>query len=414
MTSNDSKTVDYRRLIKNVEQLVEAIEDADDVAATVRMVADAVIAQFRDQLGLYGGRIYRREGDEFVLEGTFGDAKEVAEGLSVPVDYGPVRSLIQKRTLYMEEDDPLLDRDLEAELGVQQFVAIEVGDQDYILSFNVAPGYDKSSILFSLGILRHSINQKIRQERMADALREARRIQASILPRGNPNFAGFDICGRSVPLETVGGDHFDFISMTDKIMGLAIADVSGHGLPAALQVRDIYMGLRMGLSRDYKIVRTVERLNEIIHLSTLTSRFVSMVYGELERSGNFVYVNCGHPAPFRLAADGGEKLLERGGIVLGPIPDATYERGFVKIRPGDLLVLYTDGIIEAMGRGTTGKLEEYGLRRLMDTAREHQGESAGEVIQAIFESLEVFCGEEPAEDDRTVVVVKLPADAEEN
>ena len=84
----------------------------------------------------------------------------------------------------MKEDDPLLDRDLEAALGVQQFVAIEVGEQEYILSFNVAPGYDKSSILFSLGILRHSINQKIRQERMADALREARRIQASILPRG--------------------------------------------------------------------------------------------------------------------------------------------------------------------------------------------------------------------------------------
>ena len=93
----------------------------------------------------------------------------------------------------------------------------------------------------------------------------------------------------------------------------------------------------------------MERLNEIIHLSTLTSRFVSMVYGELEASGNFVYVNCGHPPPFRVAADGKEKLLERGGIVLGPIPDATYERGFVKIRPGDLLVLYTDGIVEGTG-----------------------------------------------------------------
>jgi len=408
VTSDDSKRVDYNRLIKNVEHLVEAIEDADDVAATVHMVADAVISQFRDQLGLYGGRIYRREGDEFVLQGTFGEAKEVPEGLRVPADYGPIGELIQRRTLYMEEDDPLLDRDLEADLGVQQFVAIEVGDQEYILSFNVAPGHDKSSILFSLGILRHSINQKIRQERMVDALRQARRIQASIVPRGNPDFAGFDICGRSNPMETVGGDHFDFISMTDKIIGLAIADVSGHGLPAALQVRDIYMGLRMGLSRDYKIVRTIERLNEIIHLSTLTSRFVSMVYGELESSGNFVYVNCGHPPPFRVAADGSEKMLERGGIVLGPIPDATYERGFVKIRPGDLLVLYTDGIVEAMGREEGGPPEEFGLRRLIDAARDHQHESAGGVVQAIFDRLETFCAGEAPEDDRTLVVVKRP------
>lgn len=406
MTSSDSRAVDYKRLIKNVEHLVEAIEGADDVAATVHMVADAVISQFRDQLGLYGGRIYRREGDEFVLQGTFGDAKEVPEGLRVSVDYGPIRSLIKKRTLYMEADDPLLDRALESHLGVQQFVAIEVGDQEYILSFNVAPGYDRSGILFSLGILRHSINQKIRQERMADALRQARRIQASILPRGNPEFAGFEICGRNEPMEAVGGDHFDFIPMTDKIMGLAIADVSGHGLPAALQVRDIYMGLRMGLGRDFKIVRTVERLNQIIHLSTLTSRFVSMVYGELESSGNFVYVNCGHPAPFRLSADGSTKLLERGGAVLGPIQDATYERGFVKIRPGDLLVLYTDGIVEATCRGETGELEEFGLDRVIETAREHQSESAAEVVDAIFERLEAYCNGAPAEDDRTLIVVK--------
>lgn len=408
MTSNDPRVVDYNRLIKNVEHLVEAIEDADDVAATVHMVADAVIAQFKDQLGLFGGRIYRREGDEFVLQGTFGEAKEVPEGLRVAAAYGPIRELLQRRTLYMEEDDPLLDRDLEADLGVQQFVALEVGDQEYILSFNVAPGYDKSSILFSLGILRHSINQKIRQERMADALRQARRIQSSIVPRGNPEFAGFDICGRSIPMETVGGDHFDFISMTDKVIGLAIADVSGHGLPAALQVRDIYMGLRMGLSRDYKIVRTVERLNEIIHMSTLTSRFVSMVYGELEASGNFVYVNCGHPPPFRVAASGEQKLLERGGIVLGPIPDATYERGFVKVRPGDLLVFYTDGIVEATCSEAGGEPEEFGLERLMAAAKDHQTGSAGQVVQAIFDRLEAFCDGAPAEDDRTVVVVKRP------
>ena len=209
-------------------------------------------------------------------------------------------------------------------------------------------------------------------------------------------------------METVGGDHFDFISLTDKVMGLAIADVSGHGLPAALQVRDIYMGLRMGLSRDFKIVRTVERLNEIINLSTLTSRFVSMVYGELESSGNFVYVNCGHPAPFRLAADGSVKLLERGGVVLGPIPDATYERGFVKVRPGDLLVLYTDGIIEATGLEGAGDLEEFGLQRLIETARRHQSQSAKEVVAAIFDRLHEFTEGTAAEDDRTLVVVKRP------
>ena len=174
-------------------------------------------------------------------------------------------------------------------------------------------------MLFSLGVLRYAINQKLRQERMEEVFEQARKIQASILPRRVPVYGAFELYGQSRPMEKVGGDFYDYIPITDKILGLAIADVSGHGLPAALQVRDIYMGLRMGLSRDFKIVRTVERLNTIIHKSTLTSRFVSMFYGELEPNGVFIYVNAGHPPPFHLAANGEVRFLDEGGAVLGPL-----------------------------------------------------------------------------------------------
>src|SRR3954468_18549928 len=250
----------------------------------------------------------------------------------------------------MDAEDPDIDRNLENLLGVQRFAAIEVGSEEYILAFNVAPGHDRDDVLFSLGILRHSVNQKIRREKMEGIFEEARKIQASILPRREPDYGEFDIFGRSDPMEEVGGDFYDFIPVTDKILGLAIADVSGHGLPAALQVRDIYMGLRMGLARDFKIVRTVERMNRIIHRSTLTSRFVSMFYGELELNGVFIYVNAGHPAPFHLAADGTARFLEEGGPFLGPLAEATYERGFVVMKPGDMLVFFTDGICETLGR----------------------------------------------------------------
>ncbi len=246
----------------------------------------------------------------------------------------PSQLVLEQGTVYMDADDPRIDRGLEALLGVQQFAAIEVGDEEYILAFDVGPGIDRDDVLFSLGILRHAINQKIRQERMEGIFAEARKIQASILPRRVPSYGSFDIAGRSSRWKSVGGDFFDYIPLTDKILGLAIADVSGHGLPAALQVRDIYMGLRMGLARDFKIVRTVERMNNIIHQSTLTSRFVSMFYGELELNGVFIYVNAGHPPPFHLAADGTARELSEGGPVLGPLSDATYERGFVRMKPG--------------------------------------------------------------------------------
>ena len=207
-------------------------------------------------------------------------------------------------------------------------------------------------------------------------------------------------------MESVGGDLYDYIPINDKILGLAIADASGHGLPAALQVRDIYVGLRLGMSRDYKIVRTLERLNRIIHAGTLTSRFVSMFYGELERNGVLIYVNAGHPPPFHLAADGAVTHLEHGGPVLGPLPEATYDRGYVQMCPGDMLVFYTDGITEtaAAAEGSA----EYRVARLLEVTRANQGRTAAEVVTAIFDSLDEWSGGAAPQDDRTVIVVVFP------
>jgi sigma-B regulation protein RsbU (phosphoserine phosphatase) len=266
----------------------------------------------------------------------------------------------------------------------------------------------REDIVFSLQILRNAINQKVRQERMEEVFREARKIQASILPRKVPPYAPFEMAGRTEPMDKVGGDFFDMIPLTDKILGLAIADVSGHGLPAALQVRDVHMGLRMGMARDFKIVRTVERLNGIIHKSTLTSRFVALFYGELELNGTFIYVNAGHVAPFHLRPDGAVRFLNEGGPVLGPLADATYERGFVKMQPGDLLVLFTDGIVESREKGQD---EEFGTNRLLEVARELHGRRPAEVVAGIFARLEQWTGGTPPEDDRTVLIVSYPAPA---
>jgi len=399
--------VNYRELMKKVEHAVETIERTDDVADTIHTVTSLIIGQFRDELGLYAGRLYQRYGGYLVLQKAFGEAKELPPGIRVPITYEPVQTLLDHGIVYMEKSDPKFDHSLEEQLGVEQFAAIEVGE-DFVLAFNVAPGHHREDILFSLGILRHSLNQKIRQERMEGIFREARKIQASILPRRAPAFRTFDIFGRTVPVESVGGDFFDYVPLSDKILGLAIADVSGHGLPAALQTRDIYMGLRMGLGRDFKIVRTVERLNRIIHESTLTSRFVSMFYGELESQGTFIYVNAGHPPPYHLPADGDPRPLEEGGTVLGPVADATYERGFVNLRPGDLLVLYTDGISETRGRGGDG-WNEYGVESMLKVAAAHRHEPAEKIVEAVGKDVRRFSRGTPADDDRTLVVVRYPA-----
>ncbi|MGH9465314.1 MAG: PP2C family protein-serine/threonine phosphatase [Thermoanaerobaculia bacterium] len=401
--------VDYADLMKRVEGVVDSIAERGDLP-TVLAIANRVIQSLRTELGLTGGRLYVRHGDDYVLETTFPDAKRVRKGLRVPATYPPVDALLEQGTLFMAAGDPRMDPQLEEELGVKQFAAIEIGDErfDCILAFDVARDADPTGILYSLSILRHSINDKLRQGKLDDIYREARRIQHSILPRRMPVYGSFEFAARSEPMEIVGGDFYDFIPITDKILGLAIADVSGHGLPAALQVRDVYTGLRMGLSRDFKIVRTVERLNEIIHRSTLTSRFVSMVYGELEINGNFIYVNAGHPAPYYVRADGTVQALRAGGAVLGPIRQATYERGFVHLRPGDLVVLTTDGILESQAKGPDGKIGEYGEERLLAVVRAHLERPAKEIVEAVFADVDHHRGRRALKDDRTVVVVRYP------
>lgn len=406
----------YRALMQRVEEVLEHIERDPEKRLSISSVAKEIIRKLREELGIHGGRLYESDGDSYRLVATFPDAREMDQEVVIPRTYPPIELCLMRGSVYMEADDPLVDPELEASLGVTEFAAVELDNGSYILGFSVEPGHLRDEILFSLGVVRKGLNRRLREEHMTDIFREARRIQASILPSKAPSFGPFDIAGRSHSMDSVGGDLFDYIPITDRILGLAIADASGHGLPAALQVRDIYTGLRMGLGRDFKIVRTVERLNNIIHVSTLTSRFVSMFYCELEVTGGVIGVNAGHPPPFHLAVDGTVTFFEAGGPVLGPLPNANYDRSFTTMRPGDLIVLYTDGITETLKASkeprdeTSWEGEEYGVERLLAVARENQGRRAEEVIDAIFQSVANWSGDAPAQDDCTVVVVVYPSE----
>jgi sigma-B regulation protein RsbU (phosphoserine phosphatase) len=390
-----------KSLFRKVERAIQTIEKSVDVASTVTSAAGAVIEIFRDDLGVRGGRLYERRDDFYEITHTFGEVKPVPPGLSVPADYPPIENVIDNGVVVLDLNAPGVDRAFEEKIGADRFAAIAVGDDKFILSFSVDPGANDEDLLVSLGILRHAVDQKIRQERMETLLQEARQIQTSILPKRLPRFGTFDIAGRSDPAEIVGGDFYDIIPVSEQIVGIAIADASGHGLPAALQVRDIYTGLRMGVARDFKIVRTVERLNRIIHESRLTSKFVSLFYGELELSGNFIYVNAGHNPPV-LVREREVVLLRQTGMVLGPSRDAAYSRGFVTLEIGDVLVLYTDGIVEA----TDASDEEFGIDRLKRVIADARGETAETILAAILRQVAKFTRGAVAQDDRTLLVIR--------
>jgi len=399
--------MDYKRLLTQVERTLEQIESAETTRFTIEQIAETIAKNFRDQLGISGGRIYELTPDDncYTLVGRFGASTLEGDlGIAVPRDYKPVEMVIENGIIVMDADDPGVDPVLEHRLGAQRFAAISAGDEDYIIAFDVAPALSREDINFSLNLIRYTINQRLRAERYESLIVEAQRIQQSILPSRIPQYAGFDIWGRTVPAEIVSGDFYDFIPLSDSILGLAIADGSGHGLPAALVVRDIYMGLRMATDRDFKIIRTMEKLNHIIHRSRLTTKFVSLFYGELETGGILIYSNAGHNYPFLLKGNRVEHL-KNGGPVLGPTPDATYTRGFAKLDPGDLLCLYSDGIVEAHDKFD----REFGLDRLQRIVKQSRTRTAQEIGLEVLARVAKWGRE--GEDDRTVVIVKATANA---
>ena len=392
--------MDYKSLLIKVERTLEQIEMTQATSTTIEQLGETIATNFRDELGITGGRVYEQRGDDtYQLVGRFGVAHEGELGINVPKNYKPVENVLENGAVVMGPGDPGVDPVLEQRIGAGRFAAIVVGDDNHILSFNVAPELSREDILFSLNLVRYAINQKLRTLHYQSLIVEAQRIQQSILPQRIPQYAGYDIWGRTVPAEIVSGDFYDFIPVSDSVLGLAIADGSGHGLPAALVVRDIYMGLRMATDRDFKIIRTIEKLNHIIHRSRLTTKFVSLFYGEIETGGILIYCNAGHNLPFILQGNL-VTFLQATGPVLGPMPDATYVRGFAKLSAGDLLCMYSDGIVEAHDHSD----REFGMPRLLRVVRANRDKSAQEIGQAVLARVAKWGRE--GEDDRTVVIVK--------
>jgi sigma-B regulation protein RsbU (phosphoserine phosphatase) len=392
--------MDYRKLLTQVERTLEQLETSDSPSISVAQIAETIATNFRDQLGITGGRVYEARDESYELVARFGEAHDGELGIEVPKDYKPIELVTENGIVVMDPTDPGFDPVLEEKLGAQRFCAIAVGDDDFIIAFNVSPSHRREDILFSLNLIRYAINQRLRARWYESLIVEAQRIQQSILPSRIPQYAGYDIWGRTVPAEIVSGDFYDFIPVSDNILGLAIADGSGHGLPAALVVRDVYMGLRMATDRDFKIVRTLEKLNHIIHRGRLTTKFVSLFYGELETGGILIYCNAGHNPPFLLRKNGKVEFLRNGGPVLGPTPDATYTRGYVQLEPDDLLCMYTDGIIEAHDR----KDHEFSTDRLVKLVKANRTRSAQEIGQEVLARVAKWG--RAGEDDRTVVIVK--------
>jgi len=399
----DPVRADYKALYRKLESVLGRIEHAADPSDMLAGILQTLIIDFRSELGFEHGRIYRREGEDFYLFNRYGSELGAPIGFRVPPGYPPHMRTLTEGLLIMKRGDPGFDDAIEQTLGVgSTFAAIAVGEgSTHVIAFSIKGEIMEQNILYSLSAVRHVVNLRLEQQKFSGILEESRVIQESLLPAAPPRFSGYEMDGRSRPTEFVGGDVFDYLRLTDGLFGVAIADASGHGLPAALLARDVITGLRMGIRPELKVVRVIESLNEVIHRAALSSKFISLWYGEFETNGTMIYCNAGHNPP--LLQRGTRFLaLDRGGLVLGPNPAARYERGHVRLRAGDRIVMYTDGLIEC--ENSAGR--PFGLRRLRDVLRKTQDLPAGEVVDALFQAVDRHAGRARQQDDITAVVVR--------
>lgn len=249
---------------------------------------------------------------------------------------------------------------------------------------------------------RH-LREQIDRERLVRELTIARRIQLSFLPDRDPGWPGFDVSGYNLSSEEVSGDFFDYIPISDSNWGIVIADVSGKGVPASLIMSSLRAALWAEVHNTYSLAEICGRVNNFLYQSLGETEFVTAVYGVLNLEERlFTYSNAGHFPPIHLRGEDVVEYLEEGGLILGAFPDAVYQESWIRIAPGDLLLFYTDGSVEA--QDATG--DEFGRDRLVEALQKMRHLPARQIRTELVAAVRQFSGQDQLADDLTFIVIK--------
>jgi phosphoserine phosphatase RsbU/P len=243
----------------------------------------------------------------------------------------------------------------------------------------------------------------LEKERLEEDLKIAREIQESLMPKTVPSDLGLEIAASNHPLRHVGGDYYQLSTLADGRPLVAIADVMGKGLPASLIMATLHASLNALCLGMTSLDEMVGNLNDFITEQNARNKFITFFVGIIE--GRVLrYVNAGHNPPLLFRADGSFEELGEGGMLLGVQRGNVYAEGSVELAEGDLLLLYTDGLIE----GTDQQNEEFGEERVHVFGQEHRGLEAKKFVDALNAALLEFLGEEPLTDDLTLIAMRVP------
>lgn len=248
--------------------------------------------------------------------------------------------------------------------------------------------------------------ERFEKQRIEQELATAAKIQANLMPQKIPNLRGFKIAAKNVPSRVIGGDFYDFIPFSDSHLGIVIADVSGKGIPGAILMASARASLRAYLEDPHEVKDAIAKLNRVLCRDTQSDQFVTLFYGMIDQNDRtLTYTNAGHNPPLIFRNDNIIRL-EKGGLILGAFPDAVYEEEKIYFQENDLLVLYTDGIIEAQNED-----EYFGTKRLFKAINEYKNANPEEIIEKVLTEVLNFNSDSYLNDDTTIVVLKYKNEA---
>jgi sigma-B regulation protein RsbU (phosphoserine phosphatase) len=236
---------------------------------------------------------------------------------------------------------------------------------------------------------------------MEQEMRIAAEIQQALLPKSGRTGNYFRAAAASLPCRSIGGDFYDYVEMNDGSLGFALGDVAGKGPPAALLSAMMQGIFAAQAATNDAPSETIARVNLALYRRGIESRFVTLMYGVLDATGRMVYCNAGHNPPLVIGA-GGVRRLERGGPIVGLFEGATYEEETIRLTPGDWLVVFSDGISEAMSAAN----DEYGESRIIEVVQKNAALEPPRLLEALFTDVREFARGAPQSDDITAMVLR--------
>lgn len=412
----DLNSFNQRDTYRLVEKLTSK-KFKSELALLKSLVKDIVSL---DKFEIIGGRIWELipEQNAYVLRFQYGKVKKIPSDYTMAVTDHPALSNLSKNraSLHYETDELLKKKGIElySVAGVGELIKLKSGKYyKYALGFNapqILQSFYETLIIISNVATIALRNQRwyAEQKLIRQDILKASEIQKNLLPDHYIEFRDYKIFGVCVPDQFVGGDYFDYLKPSDEEnerLGIVISDAASKGLPAAIQALFVSGAIRMGMGFAPRISALLSRINSLIFDTFPYERFVTLCYCELTSSTNglVLYANAGHCAPIHYCSqDGNIELLTQTGGLLGIMQNQKITVENISMKKGDILVMFTDGIIEA--RNNDGEL--FSTQRVSEIIQEHHKLNVDELAYQILEEVQKFSAGSIHNDDKTIVVIK--------